>query len=174
MCQQQISTRIETDRLVLRLPQMSDAAHIAGLIDREAARMTAGMPYPCSVDTAEAFIARMQGSLDDKPLLIEHRQAGPVGLTGFHRAHRPYFELGFWLGAAFRGLGVAAEAVSAAMIWARDGWGWRVVSSGHFVDNPASARVLDKAGFLYTGVVEAQYSLGREQQVDTRLMIWLA
>jgi RimJ/RimL family protein N-acetyltransferase len=153
---------------------MSDAVAIANLVDHEASRMTAGMPYPCSVETTEAFVARMHDSQDDRPLLIEHRAAGPIGLTGFHRGHGPYFELGFWLGGAFRGQGLAAEAVSAAMIWARDGWGRRVVSSGHFVDNPASARVLEKVGFLYTGVVEGQFSLGREREVDTRLMIWLA
>jgi RimJ/RimL family protein N-acetyltransferase len=49
-----------------------------------------------------------------------------------------------------------------------------VAASGHFVDNPASGRVLEKAGFLYTGVVEPQFSLGRDCNVETRLMIWLA
>jgi RimJ/RimL family protein N-acetyltransferase len=48
------------------------------------------------------------------------------------------------------------------------------VASGHFADNPASGRVLEKAGFLYTGDIERRYSRARAEAVDTRMMVWLA
>ncbi len=176
MCQQQTSTRIETDRLVLRPPQMDDAVDLAGLIDRQVAEMTSGVPYPASKATVEAFLDRVreEGLQRHRPFVITSRDHEPMGVLGFHHKSGAIFELGYWLGAGFRGRGLATEAVTAAMAWARDVWGARLAASGHFVDNPASARVLEKAGFLYTGVVEPQFSLGRDCEVETRLMIWLA
>ena len=44
----------------------------------------------------------------------------------------------------------------------------------HFIDNPASAAVLIRAGFLYTGVVEPLPCKARGEAVASRWMIWLA
>ena len=60
------------------------------------------------------------------------------------------------------------------MLWAHEGWGKRAVLSSHFADNPASARVLEKAGFLYTGDVEQRFSVGRGQEAAARIMVWVA
>jgi len=46
--------------------------------------------------------------------------------------------------------------------------------SGHFADNPASGRVLEKAGFLYTGEVQSRRSTARGAAAPTRMMVWLA
>ena len=39
---------------------------------------------------------------------------------------------------------------------------------------PASGRVLEKAGFLYTGEVKLMPSLGRSEEAPARMMVWLA
>jgi len=44
---------------------------------------------------------------------------------------------------------------------ARDTLRLRELVSGHFVDNPASGRVLRKLGFVPTGVVESRHCLAR-------------
>jgi RimJ/RimL family protein N-acetyltransferase len=167
---------IDTERLVLRPPRMGDAVYLAELAnDPDVARMTTGVPYPYRLADAETFIGR--SSLDPqagRPLLIEHRQFGPIGMTGFHRTQDAAFvEIGYWLGRTFRGRGLATEAVRGALHWAEAGWGKRAVLSSHFADNPASARVLEKAGFLYTGDVQSRFSLGRGRTVQSRMMIWL-
>ena len=46
--------------------------------------------------------------------------------------------------------------------------------AGHFTDNPASGRVLEKAGFLYTGAVRSGFSKARGGDARTRRMVWLA
>jgi RimJ/RimL family protein N-acetyltransferase len=46
--------------------------------------------------------------------------------------------------------------------------------AGHFSDNPASGRVLEKAGFLYTGEVRKGFSRARGAEAATRRMVWLA
>ena len=49
MCADLLGPRIETERLVLRPPSLSDAVYIAELAnDPEVARMTTGRPLPLS------------------------------------------------------------------------------------------------------------------------------
>ena len=75
---------------------------------------------------------------------------------------------GYW------GRGYATEALQGALSWARSRWRKRALVAGHFVDNPASGRVLEKAGFLYTGEVRPGLSRARGGPVETRRMVWLA
>ncbi len=169
--------RIETERLLLRPPRLDDAVYVAEMAnDPEVARMTTRVRHPYRLADAEAFLRAMQSAdpRTDRLFLIEHRSFGPIGMTGFHRAEDRHAELGYWLGRTFRGRGFATEAVRAALDWAKEEWGRRAMLSGHFADNPASGRVLDKTGFLYTGEVRQRFSLGRGQAVATRMMVWLA
>ena len=95
-------------------------------------------------------------------------------MLGLFAGADPWPEMGYWIGRPFWGRGLATEASRAALGWARRSWGKRAILAGHFVDNPASGRVLENAGFLYTGETRRQFSLARGEAVDTRMMLWLA
>ena len=115
---------------------------------------------------------------------IELEDQGLVGVAGFHptpllgahvgRSGHIGPEIGYWLGRPYWGRGLATEAVAGALSWARKIWRRRVVVSGHFADNPASGRVLEKAGFLYTGEIQPRHCTARGEVADTRMMVWLA
>jgi RimJ/RimL family protein N-acetyltransferase len=45
----------------------------------------------------------------------------------------------------------------------------RRLNAGHFLDNPASGRVLTKLGFRPTGVVADRFSVGRGEAAPCRL-----
>lgn len=47
----------------------------------------------------------------------------------------------------------------------------KIVTAGYFIDNPASARVLQKLGFRETGEIVKTHSLGRGCEVDTPRMV---
>ena len=176
MCQAP-ELRIRTPRLTLRTPVMADAVYIAELAnDAEVARMTTGVKHPYRLADAEHYLLRLQAMGSDKAcaLLIEDPRFGPAGMVGVYRKDDPCPELGFWVGRLFRGRGLATEALQGLLGWVTGGWGCRGVIAGHFVDNPASGRVLEKADFLYTGEVRPRFSLGRGQEVATRMMVWLA
>jgi RimJ/RimL family protein N-acetyltransferase len=185
MCAHFTPTRLETERLVLRPPGPDDAARIADRInDYDIARMTGRAPYPFAVADAEAFLrsGAEADPLCERAFLIEDRAGDLAGGVGFHAPRTEWSEsgcalgpeLGYWLGRDFWGRGLATEAVLAALDWAREGWGVRAVAAGHFADNPASGRVLEKAGFLYTGEVQRRPSAARGETVPTRMMVWLA
>jgi RimJ/RimL family protein N-acetyltransferase len=168
---------IATARLMLRAPRREDAARLVELAnDFDIARMTIGMPHPYTRDYADIFLARME-RLDrarEAVFAIDHPRDGFVGVLGFHPLDPTAPEIGYWIGRPYWGLGYATEATVGALDWAHRDWGRRVVISGHFADNPASGRVLEKAGFLYTGVVQHRHSKARGEQAPTRMMVWLA
>jgi len=166
-----------TPRLTLRAPDGGDADRIAALAnDIDIARMTTSMPHPYSRADAEAFLARAQSVDPDREvaLAIDDGRDGLIGVVGLF-PHGPLGpEIGYWLGRDYWGRGYATEAASAILLWAGKDWGRRVVMSGHFADNPASGRVLEKAGFLYTGEVQSRRSTARGEAAATRMMVWLA
>jgi RimJ/RimL family protein N-acetyltransferase len=164
-------------RLRLRTPRPSDAAAIAQWAnDPDVARMTTGIPHPYSRDQAEAFIDRATDLDPAREALfaLEAPGEGVVGLLGFHPNDEGATEIGYWLGRPFWGRGWMTEAVDAALVWAAQAWGRRYVASGHFLDNPASGRVLIKAGFLPTGETRWRFCLARGEAAPTRMLIWLA
>jgi RimJ/RimL family protein N-acetyltransferase len=83
-------------------------------------------------------------------------------------------EIGYWLGRPYWGRGFATEAVLGLLAWIKGARLAKAVISGHFDDNNASGRVLQKAGFLYTGVIEPRYSTARAAVAQTRMMVWIA
>ena len=170
------SPRIETDRLALRTPRPDDALRLARLADDfDIARMTS-LPHPYGLAEAEDFLARtaIQDLSRDVNFAIEMADQGLVGVIGLHPRGPLGPEIGYWIGRPYWGRGLATEAARAVLAWARDVWGRRAVVSGHFADNPASGRVLEKAGFLYTGEIQPRHCAARGEIAPTRMMVWLA
>jgi RimJ/RimL family protein N-acetyltransferase len=177
MCAIEDCPRLETRRLLLRPPEARDAGRIAELAaDWDVVRMTGRMPHPYTLDDAAQFVASA-GAHDprrDHTFLLEAEREGVVGMLAFFHDGQPFPEVGYWVGKPYWGRGFATEALDAAMDWAKRKWKKRAVIAGHFSDNPASGRVLDKAGFLYTGEVKQRPSLARGEPAATRMMVWLA
>jgi len=177
MCVIEPSPVVETRRLALRAPGVRDIPRLVELAnDAGVARMTLRMPHPYGVGDAEGFIAAVdsQDPRRDKTFVIEHEDHGAVGVIGLFEAGDVAPEVGYWIGRPYWGRGYATEALEGAMAWAARAWKRRALTSGHFADNPASGRVLEKAGFLYTGEVRRGFSRARNAETETRRMIWLA
>jgi RimJ/RimL family protein N-acetyltransferase len=177
MCVIEPSPVLETRRLVLRSPQAQDVSRLAALAnDADIARMTLRMPHPFSMTDAEDFVINVAGQdpASARTFLIEHEDNGPVGVLGIFQDKDLAPEVGYWIGRSFWGRGYATEALDGAIAWASRTWKRRALVAGHFADNPASGRVLEKAGFLYTGEVRRGFSRARGADTDTRRMVWLA
>ena len=189
MCLIDDSPEIQTRRLTLRAPTALDAARIAEVcLDLDVARMTARMPHPYALSDAEGWIGRAQGQDPDveRNFVIDHDDEGVVGMISLFpqpegaKGHGPAIgpslgtELGYCVGKPWNGRGLATEAVLGLLSWARREWRRKLVVAGHFADNPASGRVLEKAGFLYTGERRPMFSVARDDWAASRMMVWLA
>ena len=177
MCVIETSPVVETRHLVLRAPAPQDAPRIAALAnDIDIARMTKRMPHPFHVKHAEDFVVQVaaQDPARASTFVIEHEDQGPVGVIVLFEGEDRVPETGYWIGREFWGRGFATEALEGALVWASRKWRRRALVAGHFADNPASGRVLEKAGFLYTGETRRAFSLARRADADTRMMVWMA
>ena len=156
---------IKTDRLTLRVPQDDDAEALArGLGVLDIARMTARVPHPYPVEAAEAWIelqraGRQRG--DEISFVIEEQGRLCGGIGVFRPAPEHGWEVGYWVEKSCWGRGIATEALTAIVDWAREELGADQLTAGYFTDNPASSRVLEKAGFEPTGCEESKFSLAR-------------
>lgn len=177
MCVIEFSPRIETRRLVLRAPDITDAPRLAALMnDHDIARMTSRVPHPYGLADAEEHVARSQACdpRTHREFLVELEDEGVVGGLGLFPSDHGFTEVGYWIGKAWQGRGLATEALSGALAWASTDWRRKLVVAGHFADNPASGEVLCKAGFLYTGERKPLPSKARGEPALARMMVWLA
>lgn len=162
---------IETKRLKLRKLRMSDAPAITRYLSDPGVGRNLGMtPQPYLLVAAEGWIminAAREPRGRDFVFAIERTGDGLVGVMGAHRKEGDAVEVGYWIGRAYWGQGFATEALDAFVAEARK---LGALEAGHFVDNPASGRVLTKAGFAYTGVVEPHFSMSRGENAPCKRM----
>ena len=160
-----------TDRLLLRPGWMEDAPALAAAIGEEAiVRNLATVPWPYGLRDAEAWLSRPSASALPHLLIFERGSGTPrlVGCTGFGRDEFSAIEFGYWIASDRWNRGYATEAGRAALALARDSLRVPCIVSGHFVDNPASGRVLEKLGFVASGEAGVRRSLARGEDVAFR------
>jgi len=170
---------LDTPRLRLRLVGPDDADWIAAYAnDPDVSRMVAHIPHPYDRELAVEFLTFLDSQTRPPAHLafaIEEKPAQtPVGLIGADNITQASAEIGYWLGKSFWGQGFATEALRAMLAFAFDTLRLRTVTAGHFIDNDASARVLLKAGFSYTGAQRWQQCLARREDVRRKNMILTA
>jgi RimJ/RimL family protein N-acetyltransferase len=154
---------IRTPRLVLRLPALSDAARICLLAgDYDVASMTGTIPHPYSEQQAAKWIASVLAGEEGVVFAIE-RSGALIGCTGYRAFGDDHAELGYWIGKPYWGMGYATEAVRALIVYAFEIDGFDYLSAGHFTDNPASARVIAKFGFVREGEEQRNCTARREK-----------
>ena len=150
-----------SERLFLRpgFPEDWEAIY-AQMASRELVCMLASAPWPYTADHARAFVDREQDGWTPHFIVTVPGQ-GVVGSAGLgHDDATGEVQLGYWIGADYQGRGYASEAACAVLRIARTLGHDRIVAS-HFLDNPGSGRVLEKAGFRPTGEIRPGFSLAR-------------
>jgi ribosomal-protein-alanine N-acetyltransferase len=112
-------------------------------------------PHPYTMDDALNWINLM---LKQNPLLvfvidIEGKLAGAIGLEMRYDIYRKAPLLGYWLGEFYWGSGIMTEAVKLICAYAFANLDIVRLQAGILGNNPASMRVLEKAGFSKEGVL---------------------
>jgi 8-oxo-dGTP diphosphatase len=146
---------VSTPRLRLRPLGDADVAAIVSLAgDFEVARYTAVIPHPYGEKDAHEFLAQSAADLAagrSLTLGIERLAVtGLIGCVGITRV-ADTVEIGYWIGRPYWRHGFAPEAVRGMLPVAFETFGARDVFAEVLLDNPASFRVLEKAGFARVG-----------------------
>ena len=161
-----------TNRLLLRPGFPEDAPALAAAIaDERILRNLATAPSPYGLRDAEAFLARPRDPLLPSFMIMERTDGAPrlVGACGLGRRTSGAVELGYWIARAHWGRGIATEAATALIDIAR-ALRLAALEGSHFLDNPASARVLEKLCFEPTGIVAPRRSCARGADSPARLL----
>ena len=110
-------------------------------------------PHPYTIDDAHEFLQKKIIGQSATIFCIEINGAavGGIGIHPGQDVHRHTATLGYWLGAEFWGRGIMTEAVAALTDFCFENFPLRRISAEVFANNPASARVLEKAGFILEG-----------------------
>jgi len=158
-----------SERLLLRPVWPEDwQAVYGGIADEDVVRNLARAPWPYSKRDAREFAARVPAPTEPRFLITTARDGQVVGCIGIdsHKEHPEAVELGYWVARSYWGQGIATEAGRAVIEIAR-ALGHRQVIASHFLDNPASGRVLEKIGFEPTGRIVARHSCARGENAMT-------
>lgn len=150
---------ITTERLVLRPFALSDAADVQRLAGEWAvADTTSHIPHPYPDGAAEHWIDSHVERFAQREILtlaVTLRATGELLGAISLRLHDSdnRAELGYWIGVPYWNRGYCSEAARALIAYGFEHMGLHRVYAFHFVRNPASGRVMQKAGMTYEGTL---------------------
>ena len=154
---------LRTERLFLRPPFPEDWREVfAGIAEEKTVRMMASAPWPYTPQDARDWCegrVHSDGRICMVITLPGDSGAPVIGAIGWSPESGGQ-EIGYWIAPAHQRRGYATEALRGVVQTLR-ALGHRRLQAGHFVDNPASGRVLAAAGFRPTGAIEQTPSAGR-------------
>lgn len=148
-----------TERLKLRPFSLDDAPDVAGLCGAwEIADTTANIPHPYELPMAEAWIGTHGPAFErgeSVSLAITRQEDGHlVGAIGLHiDAVNRSAEIGYWIGKPFWNRGFATEATKSMIAYGFEVVGLNRICARHMTRNPASGRVMEKAGLKFEGIL---------------------
>ena len=121
-------------------------------------------PHPYTAADADAWFAMLE-DMDERThwaIEVGGEAVGGIGVDLGQGIYEKTAHFGYWLGEPFWGRGIMTEAVKAASAHAMSYFGLVRLESPVFESNPASMRVLEKAGFVREAVLRrAVYKDGR-------------
>jgi RimJ/RimL family protein N-acetyltransferase len=127
-------------------------------------------PHPYTVNDARRWLEMV---VDQKPetnfaIAVADEAVGGIGLTVQHDVARRSAEIGYWLGEEFWGRGIATEALVAVTDHAFSNYDVCRLYAHVFDWNRGSARVLEKAGYVFEGRLKK--SVTKDRQTIDQLM----
>lgn len=147
---------LNTNRLTLRPFRMEDAPDVRQLAgDIAVAATTLNIPHPYEEGLAEAWIATHREKVENGEMVVYAvtlRDSDKlVGAISIAMKEHDRGEMGYWIGKPYWNQGYATESARAMIALGFEVLGLNKISASHLVGNPASGRVMEKAGMEYEG-----------------------
>jgi ribosomal-protein-alanine N-acetyltransferase len=165
---------IKGKRIFLRPLKYSDREDIfKNARDKEVSRWTYNIPYPYTKNDAHRFIRYSIRGLQKKQTYLfaivlndKERLVGAIEIKPARKEDKKA-EIGYWIGKAYWGQGIASEAIKLVLIFAFKKLKLHRLSAGVFKENPASKKVLLKNGFKLEGCLrEARFKFKKWHDIE--------
>ena len=147
---------LKLKRCTIRNCRLSDAESLAKHANNRnvSIKLRDRFPYPYTIEDAKRFLERVVAKQDLEEIFCIDIGGALVGTIGLHRGedvHRLTAEMGYWLSEEFWGKGIMSEVVPAFVDYCFENFSLTRMFATTYVTNPASSRVLEKAGFVFEG-----------------------
>jgi len=154
--------RTHTERLLLRVPQPSDAQDVWRLADNpKVAAMIGTIPSPYPLSAATGWIERVTERRQKGELLayvICEREAGTLmGVISLNEIRDQTANLAYWLGEPYWGHGYATEAAHQMVRVAFDHLQLDGLTALHLDHNRPSGTILQRIGFHFTHELQREH-----------------
>jgi [ribosomal protein S5]-alanine N-acetyltransferase len=168
--------RLQTDKCLLRAWTFDDAAGLAaGLNNRRVwLHLRDWVPHPYSIEDARNYLERVIPPQSEHAVCIEVDGAvgGGMSIRMGSGVHRRTAELGYWLAEPLWSRGIMTSAVRAFVPASMQSLGLDRIFATTYSNNPASARVLENAGFVFEGRLRKN-AVKDEQVLDSLMYAWV-
>ena len=157
---------MESERLIIRPWHESDAETLFKYASDPEVGPRAGWPPHKSVEESKEIIRTVFNNDHTWAIVLKptNEAIGCIGYYVFGESNinigKNDVEAGYWLAKPYWNQGICTEALGLMIEHIRKTTDIKSLISGHFVDNPASGRVMEKCGFVPTGetvIDETQY-----------------
>lgn len=164
--------KLETERLILREWQESDAADLFAFC-QSANVANAGWKIHESIDESLAYI-RLSIKYQESWAIILKENNKPIGVVELSdtNRHEYYKEIAYILSDDYQNKGYATEAVKRVLAHIFSELDLMIVAVAHYPFNVQSKRVIEKCGFTYEGTLRkygknlcdsVRYSMTKEE-----------
>jgi ribosomal-protein-alanine N-acetyltransferase len=168
--------RLVGSRCIVRQWQMSDAESLVRHADNinVARQLRDRFPHPYTRANAGIFLKAATSAAEPSNLAIDvtGEAVGAIGYVPGIDVERYSAEIGYWLGESYWGRGIATEALLLMTEYVFTTGNLLRLFALPFADNPASTRVLEKAGFVREAVLRSssvKYGQPRDQALYARI-----
>lgn len=146
---------LETERLILRPWEESDAESLYEYAKDDRVGPAAGWPVHTSVENSRLVIKAVLSDPETYAICLkeDNKAIGSIGLMIRGQSNLDLSEnegeIGYWIGVPFWGQGLVPEAVRELIRHAFEDLGMQILWCGYFDGNDKSKRVQEKCGFVY-------------------------
>jgi RimJ/RimL family protein N-acetyltransferase len=168
--------RIAGDRCAVRAWKLRDAEALVRHANNEnvSKQLRDRFPHPYTMSAARGFLEHIitVRPVTNFAIEVEGEPAGGIGFATGSDVERFSAEIGYWLGESYWGRGIVTEALSLVTDYAFTHMNILRLFALPFADNVASARVLDKAGYVPEGLLRSasvKFGRPRDQLLYARI-----
>jgi RimJ/RimL family protein N-acetyltransferase len=173
-----VPTQLETERLILRCPELSDVPFIYQAVKESVKELNPWMPWATEDYTLEACEENLRGAIakyitkEDFRICFLDKQSGRLlGNSGLHRIDWmiPKFEIGYWCRSSETGKGYVTEVVRGLSKMCFEKLNAARVEIVCDDLNIKSAAVAERCGFTLEGVLKNDERNAKGELRTTRI-----